>query len=180
MREKTDDELVQLARAGSAEAMEELYGRHRGPILRFALRMTGEPAAAEDVFQETFVHFFRRLDRYEPRGQLAAYLYRIARSFALDEKAAARRERGKALRPSPSAPEEGGDREALAGRAEQALQDLPPQLREVAVLRLYEDLDYARIAEIQGVSEATARSRMRYALEALRAALGAPDREENR
>jgi RNA polymerase sigma-70 factor (ECF subfamily) len=177
MSEKTDDALAQLARAGSAEAMEELYARHRGPILRYALKLTGDAASAEDVFQETFVYFFRHLDRYEPRGQLAAYLYRIARSFSLDEKSAARRARERAPRPEPASPEDEAGR-ALSDRAQRALRELPDHLREVAVLRLYENLDYAGIAEIQGVTEATARSRMRYALEALRAALGARKPEE--
>lgn len=172
MESRTDDDLVRRARAGSSEAMEELYARHRGPILRFVRKLTGDEAAAEDVFQETFVYFFRRLDQYETRGQLAAYLYRIARSFAFDERAAARRAREPVPRPAVEPSVEEGESTALTEKAQQALLDLPPHLREVAALRLYENLDYARIAEIQEVTEATARSRMRYALEALRNALG--------
>lgn len=178
MRQETDDELVLQARGGSAGAMEEIYTRYRGPILRFLARLTGDGAAAEDAFQETFVYFFRHLDRYEPRGQLGAYLYRVARSFALDEKAAARRARETWPRPAIAPSDEGGEEDALAAKARQALGELPDHLREVAVLRLFENLDYARIAEIQGVTEATARSRMRYALETLRGALKARNREE--
>jgi RNA polymerase sigma-70 factor (ECF subfamily) len=140
--------------------------------------MTGDRGLAEDVLQNTFVYFFERLRRYEPRGLLAAYLFRIARSFASDEKLAARRVR--------AAPEEAvkgpavEDREAAAAleeKARQALLALPGHLREVVELRLYQGFDYARVAEITGTSEATARSRMRYALEALRAALGVGLRE---
>jgi RNA polymerase sigma factor (sigma-70 family) len=56
-------------------------------------------------------------------------------------------------------------------RAQKALLELAPHLREIVTLRLFEGLDYARIGEIAGISEATARSRMRYALESLREAL---------
>ncbi len=180
MGSKSDDELVHLARAGSAEAMEELYVRHRGPLLRYLRRLMGDDSSAEDAFQEAFVYFFRHLERYEARGQLGAYLFRIARSIALDEKSAARRERAAAERsaaPESAAPPEEEEADPAAARAREALLELPAHLREVADLRLTENLDYARIAEIQGVSEATARSRMRYALEALRAALGARKQE---
>jgi len=172
VKDKDDDELVALGLSGSPEALEELYGRHRAAILGYAYRMTGDRALAEDVLQNTFVYFFERLRRYEPRGLLGAYLFRIARSFATDEREAARRAHS-APTPVGSAPEE--DREAVAAleeKARQAMLTLPTHLREVVELRLYQGFDYSRVAEITGVSEATARSRMRYALEGLRASLG--------
>ncbi len=176
----SEDELARRALAGSRAALEALYERFRAPILGYAFRMTGDRSIAEDVFQETFLYFFQHLDRYEPRGRLGAYLFRIARSLALDALEAARREREETGNRPPEGPsEEGEGREGLAARAQAALLGLAPHLREVAVLRLYEGMDYAKIGEVAGISEATARSRMRYALEALRAALGAPPPEEN-
>jgi RNA polymerase sigma-70 factor (ECF subfamily) len=174
MGEKTDDDLVLEARGGSAGAMEELYRRHSPRLLAYAARVAGDRTLAEDVVQETFTWFFRNLERYEPQGKLAAYLFRIAHSAATDEGAAARRARGSGTVPDPPAPpervEEGPDT-VLKARVQAALERLPVHLREVVVLRLFQGLDYAAVGEATGVSEATARSRMRYALVALREAL---------
>lgn len=167
-----DDDLVLRARGGSEEAMLELYRRYRTRIMGYAYRMTGDRTLAEDVFHTTFLYFFQHLERYESRGKLGAYLFRIARSAAVDEKVAGRRSRegpappaAKSRVESPSA--EGSDAD-FSAKVREGLLKLSPDLREVATLRLYDGLDYAKIAELTGVSEATARSRMRYALESLR------------
>ena len=181
----SQDELVEQARAGSQDAMVELYGRHRGLVIGYVLRMTGDPDLADEVFAATFLAFFASLKRYRSRGHLAAYLLRIARGRLADES----RPRGRLgrslgatdsdrltpsepLDPSPG-PLEAITSAELAGRAERALLELPDPLREVVVLRLYEGLDYRTIASIVGVGEATARSRMRYALRSLRGSLDA-------
>jgi RNA polymerase sigma-70 factor (ECF subfamily) len=171
--EKADDDLVLEARGGSGAAMEELYRRHAPRILAYAARVAGDRALAEDVVQETFAWFFRNLERYQPQGKLAAYLFRIAHSAATDEGAAARKARGTGKLPEPAAPPEAepGPDDALKARVQAALETLPVHLREVVVLRLFQGLDYAAVGEATGTSEATARSRMRYALEALRSEL---------
>jgi len=170
--DQSDDDLVALARTGSAAAMETLYRRHRDRIMTFAFRMTGDRALAEDVFQNTFVYFYEHLDQYDPQGKLAAYLFRIARSLALDALKAGRRDRRMMSRIEPveTLPED----PLPADRVQKALLDLAPHLREIVTLRLFDGLDYSKIAEITGLSEATARSRMRYALEALRESLKTP------
>ena len=165
-----DDALVERALAGSEEAMLELYGRYRPRLMSYAYRMTGDRHLAEDVFHSTFVYFFEHLDRYERRGKLDAYLFRIARSSLVDEKLASRRSREAPPREPPE-PAYSPNPE-LEEKARAAVTALSPELREVVVLRLYDGLDYAKIAEVTGVGEATARSRMRYAVEALRKTLG--------
>ena len=167
--EQSDDDLVALARSGSASAMEALYRRYRDRIMTFAYRMTGDRALAEDTFQNTFVYFYQHLDQYQPQGKLAAYLLRIARSLALDGLKAGKRDRQAMARVEPV--ETSGEEAIPTDRAQKALQDLAPPLREIVTLRLFDGLDYSRIAEVTGLSEATPRIRMRYALEALRDAL---------
>jgi RNA polymerase sigma-70 factor (ECF subfamily) len=174
----SDDQLVAQAAGGSTRAMEELYARYRTRVMGYAFRVTGDRALAEDVLQRTFLYLFQHLDRYEPRGKFGAYLFRIARSYATDESVLARRAR------EPVAPRLGenlytvpieGDAEDSARKEEgvrAAVQELSAPLREVVELRLYQGLDYEQVAEVAGVSEATARSRMRYALESLRSSLG--------
>jgi RNA polymerase sigma-70 factor (ECF subfamily) len=166
-----DDTLVERALAGSEEAMLDLYGRYRPRLMGYACRMTGDRHLAEDVFHSTFLYFFQHLEHYERRGKLEAYLFRIARSELADERRFSRRARGEdAPRPAPG-PAYSPDPETEE-KVRAALLDLSPELREVVVLRLYDGLDYARIAEVAGVGEATVRSRMRYALESLRRTLG--------
>ena len=177
-----EDDLVDRARAGSQDAMVELYRRHRGPVIGYVLRMTGDRDLADEVFAATFAAFFARLTRYRSRGHLAAYLLRIARGRLADE-ARARGRLGRSLTsgeattfepvdPAPGPAESAAGAE-MAGRAERALLELPETLREVVVLRLYEGLDYAAIGEIVDAKEATVRSRMRYALQSLRKTLDA-------
>jgi RNA polymerase sigma-70 factor (ECF subfamily) len=168
-----DDVLAERALGGSEEALLELYARYRPRLMGYAFRMTGDRALAEDVFQSTFLYFFRNLERYERRGKLEAYLFRIARSELADERHAIRRARGEAAPPPAPGPAYSPDPEVEA-KVRAALLELSPELREVVVLRVYDGLDYARIAEVTGTGEATARSRMRYALESLRKTLG-PD-----
>jgi RNA polymerase sigma-70 factor (ECF subfamily) len=169
-----DDALVERALAGSEEAMLDLYGRYRPRLMGYAYRMTGDRHLAEDVFHSTFLYFFQHLEHYERRGKLEAYLFRIARSALSDERLAARRAREAPPRDPPE-PAFSPDPE-LEGKVRAALMGLSPELREAAVLRIYEGLDYSRIAEVAGVGEATARSRMRYALEALRRVLSPLDK----
>jgi len=161
-----DDELARAARDGSGDAMAELYRRYAGRLLAYAVRLSGDRDAAEDVVQEVFTHFFRRLEQYRPEGKLASYLFRVAHSLATDEAVARRRRESPIVRSTPSAGEPPDP-----ARLNRAVDALPPHLKEVVVLRLHQNLDYAAVAEVTGVSEATARSRMRYALEALRLAL---------
>ena len=180
---KSDDELVALALSGSQGAMEELYERYRVPLMGYAYRLTGERGLAEDVFQNTFTYFFERLDRYEPRGKLSPYLFRIAHSYAADESVAARKHR-RLSKPDPlwayTAPpaEESDEAALLEAKVRSAMEGLSVPLREVVELRLYQGLDYPAIAAITGVSEATARSRLRYALEALRDTMGVARRPD--
>ena len=157
--------------------METLYRRHAPRLLAYAVRVTADRDLAEDVVQETFAWFFRNLERYEPQGKLAAYLFRIAHSTATDEAVASRRARQAVDRRSPvEEPPEGTLGETVgADRVQAALAGLPSHLREVVILRLFQGLDYAAVGEATGVSEATARSRMRYALGALREALHRPE-----
>lgn len=173
-----DDDLVLQGRAGSHAALAELYRRHRPRVFGYVLRMTGDRDLAEEIFSATFVTFFENLERYQPCGRLPNYLFRIARSRLMDELQSRNRLRTPLPAPADSSPrtpvstslspDEAAAAAELAVRVQRALTELADHLREVVILRLYEGLDYAAIAEIAGTSAATVRSRMRYALEALR------------
>src|ERR1700753_1479347 len=73
-----DGALVQRACAGDVRAFERLYRDHVGRVYGLCLRMTRDPAIAEDCTQETFINAWKALGRFETRSSLATWLHRIA------------------------------------------------------------------------------------------------------
>jgi RNA polymerase sigma-70 factor (ECF subfamily) len=76
----TDEELVNLAKAGSDAAFKAIVERHERRLLTFAKWRCGNTAKAEDMVQTTFLNFFRCLGSYEERGQLKGFLLKILRN----------------------------------------------------------------------------------------------------
>ncbi len=180
--ELTDDQLVAEAGRGSEQAMIAIYNKYRRVLISFVLRMTGDADLAEEVFCATFAAFFQTIERYESRGRLVNYLLRIAHSKLINEQKSRRRlgggevpaENERLLSNDPT-PEDLTLKAETEARVAESLKKLPAHLREVVILRLYEDLDYAMIGEIVGAGEATVRSRMRYALQSLKQTLAEPN-----
>jgi RNA polymerase sigma-70 factor, ECF subfamily len=80
--ELTDDALLRLMIGGDEEAFAAIYRRRHPSIYRFALRMSGNAAVAEDVTQEVFMTLVRDARRFDPtRGTLSAFLFGVARNF---------------------------------------------------------------------------------------------------
>jgi RNA polymerase sigma-70 factor (ECF subfamily) len=80
----SDAELMHLMVAGDEQAFTALYLRHKGPVYRFALLMSGQASIAEEVTQEVFLALLRKGRHYDPgRGSLTAYLYGAARNQVL-------------------------------------------------------------------------------------------------
>lgn len=165
----SDDDLLRRLRAGDEAAFTALYVRRQGGVYRFALRMSGSPAIAEDVMQETFLALIREPERYNSlRGTLSSYLYGIARNHVLrrlqgDGKFAAPEDPSVAP-PDPLAELMLRERSGLVWRAVLAL---PPHYREVIVLCELESLSYAAAAEILDCAVGTVRSRLSRARELL-------------
>lgn len=167
---QTDDELLFRLRNGDEEAFATLYRRRQGGIYRFALQMSGSPAAAEDITQEVFLALLRKECGYDrERGTLAGYLFGIARKLVLRNL-----DRGRGDVPLEAETDEAAPRELaviddpLAGLARheavealrRAVQALPRRYREVVVLCDLEELDYADAAVALGCPIGTVRSRM--------------------
>ena len=75
--------LIQRARRGDPHAFERLYREYSGRIFGLCLRMTRDPATAEDCVQETFVSAWRGLGKFEARSAFATWLHRIAVNIVL-------------------------------------------------------------------------------------------------
>jgi RNA polymerase sigma-70 factor (ECF subfamily) len=81
-----DDVRLMLAvRAGDASAFDALFRRWSAPLLRYVDRMVRDPAAAEELVQETFLRLYRARERYEPEARFSTWLYTIATRLALNE-----------------------------------------------------------------------------------------------
>ena len=173
--------LLAAARAGDTAAFERLFTPDLDLAWRMALRVSGEPAAADDALQEGLVAAYRALDRVEPRN-LRGWFVRIVENAARD---AARRERRRPTVPLPdggsSDQSDGGARverarEPIAGRssdpadrAEQgelaaqlrtALSAIPAERRTAIILYDVDGYDYAEIAALVGASIGTVKSRI--------------------
>ena len=81
----SDEVLAARVAQGDSKAFETLYDRHASMVLGITLRITGEQAIAEDILQETFWQLWQSANTYQPqRGSFTTWLFRIARSLAID------------------------------------------------------------------------------------------------
>jgi len=186
LTERTDEELLALYAAGEADAFGLLLERYRTPMFNFVARNAGDYPRAEDLTQEVFLRAIQRADQFRGESKVSTWLYRIARNLCIDHRRRMRH-RGHASLDAPvggDGPSLGerlpgqarpADREIVGGdlraRILAAVEGLPEDQREVFLLRQFENMAFAEIAEVVGASENTVKSRMRYALLRLREAL---------
>ena len=155
----TDEALVRRAAAGGREAFEELVRRHSGRVYTLALRICRNPDDAEDALQETFIAAYRALPRFDRRARVSTWLYRIATNKCYDVLARRRATIDAAALPEPADPHDPfarSEREELLTRA---LDELPQQFREAALLCDVCGLTPAEAGEVIGVPEGTMKSR---------------------
>jgi RNA polymerase sigma-70 factor (ECF subfamily) len=153
----SDEALMLEFQRGSREAFEELFARYREPLYGFFRRRLASKDRAEDLAQETFLAVIRALVRYEPRALVKTYLYGIALRLLTAER---RKLSGNEppLDEDHEPAEDGPSEEALWVR--QALEKLDAGEREILMLREYEQLNYAEIAELLRLPVNTVRSRL--------------------
>lgn len=80
---REERELLELARAGDAQALERLLAKHEKQVYRFGLRMCGSEDAAREVLQETLLAAFKHIHSFRGEARLSTWLYQLARSFCL-------------------------------------------------------------------------------------------------
>ena len=171
--EDPESRLVARAQAGHPAAFEALVDRHYADCLRYATRMLGERADAEEAVQDTFVRAFRSLRHYDNRGQLRAWLFRIlvnrCRSVL-----ARRARRGRLLNWSVAAEmaapplEEPREGEWLREEVDRGLALLAPEQREAFLLKYVEELSYEEMSVLTGAGVSALKMRVKRACERLR------------
>jgi RNA polymerase sigma-70 factor (ECF subfamily) len=155
----TDEVLVRRAAAGQREAFDELVRRHSGRVYALALRICRNPDDAEDALQETFIAAYRALPRFDQRARVSTWLYRIATNKCYDALARRRPTADSAALPEAADPHDPFVRSGRRALLTQALDALPEQFREAALLCDVCGLTPAEAGEVVGVPEGTMKSR---------------------
>ena len=171
----SDEALMLDFQRGSREAFEELFARYRGPLFGFFRRRLESSERAEDLTQETFLAMIRAASRYQPRAQLRTYIYGIALKLLAAER---RKNSGLPLEENEHEPavEQAPDKTVWV---RQSLEKLESSERSILMLREYDQLSYAEIAELLRLPINTVRSRLFRARMALKDYL-APESKLNR
>jgi RNA polymerase sigma-70 factor (sigma-E family) len=149
----------------------------RGPgLLRLAYTLTGNAADAEDVVQEALARALARWGHISKVGNVDAYVRRmVVNAHTSWWRRFRRRESPVEVVRDSVAPEPGGLLPDQSAGLWAACQALPEVQRTAVVLRYYEQLEYAEIAELTGVREGSVRSRVSRGLAALRITMGETD-----
>ena len=177
----SDETLMLAYAAGDAAAFEQLYARHRGKLYRYLQRQLRDNAVADELFQDVWQRVIAARSGWKPDAGFATWLYTIAHHRLGDH--------WRSLKHRPSAPADADERMARVAdpdtpervlseferrrQLQLALDDLPEEQREVLLLRLEQELTLEEIGDVTGVGRETVKSRLRYAMDKLRARLSA-------
>jgi len=180
--ERSDEALMLAYKAGDVGAFEVLVRRYRTGVFSFLLRFAGNRQRAEDAFQETWLRVIKGAPNYVPSARFTTWLFAIARNLCmdlmakeslrraepLDELGTGEEGHGAHVTSSALAPDDAAHGAVVRPLLARALEQLPPEQREVFLLRELMGMTFTEIAEITGVSDNTAKSRFRYAIGSLR------------
>jgi RNA polymerase sigma-70 factor (ECF subfamily) len=175
----SDEELLRRVQRRNGGAFDALLGRHGPAVRRRAAAIVHDPAAADDLLQETFLRVWTRADQRDGAGSARGWLLRIATNLALNHLRTVRRRRDEPLRPAaaggePMEPAWLADREAAGPQAEvehaeleriltRLVEALPEPQREVYRLARQGGQDLRTVAEELDIPLGTVKSRLHYA-----------------
>lgn len=181
----SDITLLKSYLNGDEGAFTELFGRHKEALYCFIYRMVGNVDDAMELSQKTFVKVFQKADGFEGRSSFRTWLFKIAinmtknhrRSLARDPafSSASKEEFNDATR--PSSVDGANDASEVVGKGQEAatlrerVDALPEAQRETLILRVYEDLSYAEIADTLGRSVGTVKANYHHAIKNLRSVM---------
>jgi RNA polymerase sigma-70 factor (ECF subfamily) len=174
VKDSTDAELIAEVLAGQVDSFSGLVQRHQDTCVRFAVRMLGSRADADDALQSAFMRAFRNLRSCRDPERFGGWLYQIVinecRTFAT-------RQRRRDLRFTPAtnaieravAPGSDGEEDRdVGGHVERALRLLPEDQREAFLLKHVEEMTYEEMAEMTGATVSALKMRVKRACDGLR------------
>ncbi|HVQ36106.1 MAG TPA: sigma-70 family RNA polymerase sigma factor [Pyrinomonadaceae bacterium] len=175
----SDEQIVERALTGDAEAFGEIVKRWERRIFALSFGMLGREEDARDATQETFLAAFRNLRAFRGEAKVSSWLHRIAVNQCITRQRRAKVRSESALETeeeknassfaspskySPARVVEGRQRTAAVRRA---VNSLPPDLRQVIVMKEFEELTFKEIAEALDLPLSTVKSRLYTALRQL-------------
>lgn len=165
--------LIQKMRLGEAQALEEFVKKYYPRILKYCRAHVRDVCDAEDLTQETFIHFFRTLKQYRHYGKAVNYLYVIAANVCRDDY---RKKKEIPMGELPERPDQSAERLEERLTVRMALEQLPDDLKETAVLYFLQECKQKDIARILGISLPLVKYRIRRARKQLSAFFGEEER----
>lgn len=192
MRFLSDEELMIRCRQGETDKFNTLVKRRERGLIQYIDKLLHDYERAKELAQETFLRAFSARERYQPKAKFTTWLYRIALNLCRDEYRKMSRSPVVSLYETHSyefsdeweketyelyesipdttipSPEEALEQEEQQALLKAAIDSLAPKHRTVLIMRIYEELEYAEIAKRLGCSIGTVKSRMHYAMEALK------------
>jgi RNA polymerase sigma-70 factor (ECF subfamily) len=181
----TDDAktLAQGLTRRDPDLLDQLIEQYQHRLYRYLLFLTGNPALAEDLFQETWIRVLERGHQYNAKSKFESWLFAIARNLVID---VSRRKKMASLEdlgnPESDQAYDVPDDHAVSAlqllvtrENEQAIQvsllKIAPYYREVLLLRFHEELNLEEIAEVLATPVSTVKSRLYRGLTAMKSAL---------
>lgn len=179
--DRSDELLLHSYLQGDRAAFEELIGRYRDEMLHFLMRFLGSRAAAEDVFQETFLQIHLSANTFDIERRFKPWLFTIATNKARDYHRKHRRRTTLSLDasagdpqdsvgfvdlldadlPTPDSPIVDSERSRLV---KQVVDELPPHFREILLLAYFQRMSYGQIAGALDIPLGTVKSRLHSAV----------------
>jgi RNA polymerase sigma-70 factor, ECF subfamily len=178
--ELSDEQLVELAVSDDPEAFGEIVRRWERKIFALCFGMLAREDEARDAAQETFIAAYRNLSRFRGEAKVSSWLHRIAVNQCLTTKRRAKtrsedfldEEKHEEARyfvaPEGSSPSRTTEANERLRYVRQAVTSLPPDLRQVIVMKEFEDMTFQEISEVLEVPLSTVKSRLYTALKQLR------------
>lgn len=176
----SDQDLIQHYLTGNERAFEVLLNRHKTKIYTSIYLFTRDSEVAEDIFQEVFIKIIDTLrkGKYNHEGKFLQWALRIAYNMCVDQFRRSKRHTNvssnetfdvfSVIQSNDDNMEQYLIKEQGTNRIQALVDQLPPEQREVVILRHYADMSFKEISQLTRVSINTALGRMRYALINLR------------
>ena len=167
MNKQDDPYLARLAQNGHRESFRIIADRWYPAIYRFAYGYFGNRADASEIAQKTMIKVHQNIQTLKEVDSFKSWIYRIANNLCLDEKKRAGRRKSEPLtlvskdeQLSENSPVHDLEIKELNRIIQQALNELPEDLRSVVILKQFEEMTFSEIAGILEVPEGTAKTRM--------------------
>jgi len=170
-----EKELLAKAKNGDLDAFGKLVERYQRRVYTVIYRFVRNHTEADDLAQEAFIRAFKAIGRFDLRYPFSPWMYRIAINLTLNhlkKRKLPMTETDLERHASGNSPVTAHEKDATRARVHAAIARLPLKLRQVLVLRVYEDWSYAQIAQVLDIPIGTVMSRLARARQTLKAALG--------